>query len=165
MQLVKIILVYQKCDIVFDAPLYCSFFFNDIELFSIQFFLFQLCNIKFVANNLFFCISFANIFMASFLYCSPYSCCSSNYCNSSLLLLKAKVIKTLLLSPKRVRKSIKEDQLKGNQLRKEAEAKQIKSDKFTKSNNVIKKNLILGPPFLFTTPRYTFRFFLTKSRR
>ena len=57
-----------------------------------------------------FCISFVDWFMASFLYCFPYSYRSSNYCNSnscrSFTFLKAIAkSKSISLSPLRARKS------------------------------------------------------------
>ena len=70
--------------------------FNLTLLLPIWLSLFQFCDSKVVALNPFasiFCISFVDWFMTSFLYCFPYSYCSSNYCDSnscrSFTLLKA----------------------------------------------------------------------------
>ena len=65
-------------------------------LLPIQLSLFQLCDSKscrFQSLCFNFCMSFVDWFMASFLYCFPYSYHSSNYCDSnscrSFMLLKA----------------------------------------------------------------------------
>ena len=75
---------------------YC---YRNIGLFSIahpKVIALPTCDSKVVALNPFcfnFCISFVDLFMASFLYCFPYSYRSSNYCDSnicrSFTLLKA----------------------------------------------------------------------------
>ena len=98
-------------------------------------------------------MSFVDWFMASFLYCFPYSYCSSNYCDSnscrSFTLLKAlarKVTVIFSLTPLRARKSDNyrfRDSWKSNNFRERAhkkktdtkkDAKRIKNDNFTRGN-------------------------------
>ena len=136
----KILLLPSKCEIIFVTLsqywtfLYCSQFSYRSSNFAIA---------KVVALNLFSSIfvSFEDWFMASFLYCFPYSNRSSNSCDSnSCRSFTLSHLRTRKSDNYRYRDSWKSDNFRERAIKKKQrtdtrkDAKRIKSDNLTRGN-------------------------------